>query len=70
MRREPLLKQARANHGKAGEPSAAHCATLEEVDNLSRQPRLYALKLLIHLRLWQNYVFQWIDRFGNAILAR
>ena len=38
MRREPLLKQARANHGKAGKPSAAHCATLEEVDNFSRQP--------------------------------
>lgn len=38
MRRKPLPKQARANHGKAGEPSAAHCATFEEVDNFSRQP--------------------------------
>ncbi len=70
MRRKPLPKQARANHGKAGAPSAAHCATFEEVDNFSREPCLYAVKPPIHLRLWQNYVFQWIDRFENAILAR
>lgn len=70
MRRKPLLLQARSNHGNAGEPSAAHCATFKEVDNLSREPCLYAVKPPIHLRLWQNYVFQWIDRFENAILAR